>query len=179
MILLSRPSNVISELLSHEVGTGLLNANCSKWFHFWGAKRLKLRIQMRYRYFFLIHSLIKCKACVNCSVMSNSDCSPPGSSVHRILQARILEWVAISFSKGSSPPRDQICISCTGTWILYHWATWEVYLPDTKPHIIASHLTLDTLISSERTSGTCLGEYLQADETCCATWITGRQTVHG
>ena len=33
------------------------------------------------------------------------DCSPPGSSVHGILQARILEWVAISFSRGSSPPR--------------------------------------------------------------------------
>ena len=35
-------------------------------------------------------------------------CSPPGSSVHGILQARILEWVAISFSRGSSRPRDQI-----------------------------------------------------------------------
>ena len=35
------------------------------------------------------------------------DCSPPGSSVHGILQARILEWVAVSFSRGSSPPRDR------------------------------------------------------------------------
>ena len=34
------------------------------------------------------------------------DCSPPGSSVHGILQARILEWVAIPFFKGSSQPRD-------------------------------------------------------------------------
>ena len=34
------------------------------------------------------------------------DCSPPGSSVHGFLQARILEWVAISFSRGSSQPRD-------------------------------------------------------------------------
>ena len=40
------------------------------------------------------------------------DCSPPGSSVHGISQARILEWVVISFSKGSSQPRDQTCISC-------------------------------------------------------------------
>ena len=40
------------------------------------------------------------------------DCSLPGSSVHGILQARILEWVAISFSRGSSPPRDQTFISC-------------------------------------------------------------------
>ena len=35
------------------------------------------------------------------------DCNRPGSSVHGILQARILEWVAISFSRGSSQPRDQ------------------------------------------------------------------------
>ena len=52
------------------------------------------------------------------------DCSPPGSSVHGILQARILEWVAISFSRGSSQPRDQTqvsCVSCIGRQILYHW----------------------------------------------------------
>ena len=45
------------------------------------------------------------------------DCSLSGSSVHGIFQARILEWVTISFSRGSSRPRDQTCISrvsCTG-----------------------------------------------------------------
>ena len=40
------------------------------------------------------------------------DCSLPGSSLHGIFQARILEWVAISFSKGSSPPRDQTWVFC-------------------------------------------------------------------
>ena len=40
------------------------------------------------------------------------DCSPPGSSVHGISQARILEWFVIPFSRGSSPPRDQTCVSC-------------------------------------------------------------------
>ena len=39
------------------------------------------------------------------------DCSPPGSSVHGILQARPLEWVAMPFSRGSSPPTDQTCVS--------------------------------------------------------------------
>ena len=39
------------------------------------------------------------------------DCSLPGSSVHGILQARILEWVAIPFSKGSSLPRGRTCVS--------------------------------------------------------------------
>ena len=42
-----------------------------------------------------------------------------------ILQARILEWVARSFSWGSSQTRDQTHISCIGKWILYHWATRE------------------------------------------------------
>ena len=41
------------------------------------------------------------------------DCSPPGSSVHGISQARILEWVAFSFSRGSSGPRDGTPVSCT------------------------------------------------------------------
>ena len=56
------------------------------------------------------------------------DCSLPDSSLHRIFQARILEWMAISSSKGSSRPRDGTHISgisCIGRWSLYHWATWE------------------------------------------------------
>ena len=48
------------------------------------------------------------------------DHSLPGSSVHGILQARILEWVAMPSSKGSSRPRDQTCISCIGRQIVYH-----------------------------------------------------------
>ena len=50
------------------------------------------------------------KSCL--TVCDPMDSSPPGSSVHGISQARILEWVAISFSGGSSRPRDQTCISC-------------------------------------------------------------------
>ena len=53
------------------------------------------------------------------------DCSPPGSSVHGISQARILEWVAISFCMGSSLLRDQTPVSCIGRRILYCWATRE------------------------------------------------------
>ena len=47
----------------------------------------------------------------------------PGSSVHGILQARTLEWVAMPSSRGASQPRDQISISyvsCIGMWVLYH-----------------------------------------------------------
>ena len=53
------------------------------------------------------------------------DCSPPGSPVHGISQAKTLEWVAISFSGASSWPRDQTCVSCIGRQILYRWATRE------------------------------------------------------
>ena len=51
-----------------------------------------------------------------------------GSSLHWLFQAGILEWVAISYSRGSSQPRDQTHVSgvsCIGRQILYHWATWE------------------------------------------------------
>ena len=61
-----------------------------------------------------------------CSVMSNS--ATPwfrGSSVHRIFQARILEWVAISSSRGYSRPRDWTHVSYIGRWILYQWVTRE------------------------------------------------------
>ena len=54
------------------------------------------------------------------------DWSPPGSSVHRMLQARTLEWVAMPSSRGSSQPRDRTwvsCVSCIGRWILYCWTT--------------------------------------------------------
>ena len=50
--------------------------------------------------------------------------NPPGSSVHGILQARILEWVAMPSSRGSSRPRDWTWVSYVsriGGWILYHW----------------------------------------------------------
>ena len=76
----------------------------------------------------VIYWLIYCcylvtKSCLFCNPM---DCSPTGSSVHGISQAGILEWVAIPFSSGSSRPRDQTLVLCTGRRILYHWAK-QVY----------------------------------------------------
>ena len=53
------------------------------------------------------------------------DYNPLDYSVHGILQARILEWVAISFSRGSSWPREGTLVSYIDRWILYHWATKE------------------------------------------------------
>jgi len=61
-----------------------------------------------------------------------TDCSPPGFSVHGILQARILEWVVMPSSRGSSWPKDRTWVSCIGRQILYRWATpkaiWSINL---------------------------------------------------
>ena len=72
------------------------------------AKLLRVRVQV---YFIVVVVLVYLLRCVQL-FYDPMDCSPPGSSVHGISQARILEWVAISFSRGSSQIRDQ-------TWISY------------------------------------------------------------
>ena len=53
------------------------------------------------------------------------DYSPPSSSIHRILQAGILEWVVISFSRGSSRPRDWTQVPCSAGRFFTNWATME------------------------------------------------------
>ena len=74
-----------------------------------------------------------CSVAQPCLTLCNPrDCKSPGSSVHGIFQARILEWVAISFSRGSSRPRDQTWVSYLshpGRLILYHYIAWEVIKP--------------------------------------------------
>ena len=65
------------------------------------------------------------------------DCRLPDFSIHGIFQARILEWVAISFSRGSSQPRDQTQVSCIVGRRLTVWATREAML---RSHIGYSKL---------------------------------------
>ena len=70
--------------------------------------------------------LIKVKVSVaqSCLTLWDSvDCSLPGSSVHGILQVRILEWVAIPFSRGSSWPMDRTWVSCLAGRFYIFWAT--------------------------------------------------------
>ena len=55
-------------------------------------------------------------------------CSLPGSSIHGIFQARVLEWVAISFSRGSSRPRDRTQVSHVAGRQFNIWVTWEALL---------------------------------------------------
>ena len=85
----------------------------------------KISIKLsKFLYYELSGKFIFCCYCLviqSCSTFCDPmDCHSPGSSVHGISQARILEWVAISPSRGSSWPRDKTCISRTGLWILYH-----------------------------------------------------------
>ena len=75
-----------------------------------------------------------CCVCAHSAVSDSldpMDYSPPGSCVHWIFQARILEWVAISYSRGSSRPRDQTCVCWVsiGRQVLYRCATLETCLP--------------------------------------------------
>ena len=69
-----------------------------------------------------IHKLVEGGVCIHAqssSCCNTLDCSPPDSSVHGILQARILEYVAMPSCRVSSQPKDQTRISCTGRQILY------------------------------------------------------------
>ena len=62
----------------------------------------------------------------SCPTLCNSmDCSPPGSSIQGILQGRILEWIAIPFSSGSSLPRDRTQVTCIAGKFYTVWATKE------------------------------------------------------
>ena len=74
------------------------------------------------------------------------DCSPPGSTVHGILQARILEWVAIPFSRGSSWPRNQSWVSFIAGGFLTVWATREAWgFKQRRKHIQAFWILVYTL----------------------------------
>ena len=77
----------------------------------------------------MLIDLIECCAVLRCSVMSDflwhHGLSLPGSSVHGILQVRMLEWVAMSSSRGSSRPRDGTQVSCIAGGFFTVWATRE------------------------------------------------------
>ena len=75
--------------------------------------------------------------CAVCLVVSDSfdpiDCSLPGSSAYGILQGRLLEWIAISFSRGSSWPSNQIWVFCIAGRLFTNWATREAPPPSPIP----------------------------------------------
>ena len=115
---------------------------------------------IRHSLLILILKYFECMHDQSCPILCEPmDCSPPGSSVHGILQARILEWVAISSSKGSSWSRDWTrvsCASCIGRQVLYHWATREAqvsifdHLKSYFPLKVILSLNFDILNSNDK-----------------------------
>ena len=96
---------VISLVSGHQVGSGNVNTGVCVW---------------------VCGCVCVCVHAQWCLTLSNpTDCRPPISSVRGIFQVKTLEWVAISYPRGSSWPRDQTCVSCNGRQVLYHCATWE------------------------------------------------------
>ena len=103
------------------------------------------------KYFIFSHVCMLSRVWLFCNPMN---CSPPSFSVHGIFQARILEWVAISFSSGSSQPRDQTQASCIADRFFTSWATSEAQdnitkkqkdnnpLPSSWPHCLKTFLSL-------------------------------------
>ena len=96
----------------------------------------------------------------SCPTLCDSlDCSSPGSSVHGILPARILELVAMPSSKGSSQLRDQThvsYISCIGRWVLYH----EFHLGSLRAKMATAKLRYE---SKERHSSAQVKEQVTAE----------------
>ena len=100
-----------------------------------------------------------------CPTLQLHDCSPPGYSVHGVFQARILQQVAISCSRGSSWPRDRThvsCVSCIGRQILYHLChLWSPLLPNFRVLTAvrgSSHSLVDVLLYYNKCEKTGLGQ---------------------
>ena len=73
------------------------------------------------------------------------DCSPPGSSVYRIFWARIVQWIAISFSRGSSQPRNWTKVSCIAGRFFTYWArreAWYIAYLFTMTYIVGNILSV-------------------------------------
>ena len=79
-----------------------------------------------------------------CLTLRPLDCSLPGSSVHGIFQVRILEWVGIPFSRGSSQPRNWTQISCNVGRFFTIWATREAH----KTHIVLQNSGVKVILFS-------------------------------
>ena len=92
------------------------------------------------------------------TLFNSRDCSLPGSSVHGILQARILEWVAIPFSRGSSQPSDQTQVSCISGKFFTIWASLIAQLVKNPP---AGQEDPGSIPGSGRSSGEGIGYPLQ------------------
>ena len=84
--------------------------------------------------------------------------SLPGFPVHGISPARILKWVVISFSRGSSWTRDRTLVSCIGRQVLYHWATGKPMTDGMHLHFVIVETDISLMITGESYSFLCLSQ---------------------
>ena len=101
--------------------------------------------------------------------------TPWAVGCHGILQARILEWVATSFSEGSSWPRDQTSISCICRLIRYHWATREAQRVgiQTNGTILGNHIT------NQKTAWWSLRRYFTSQTKNLRSYFTRQKILEG
>ena len=103
------------------IGLRIVEGKTSTWMYFLKEVRHWPHIK---NWYLILQNASGKRAQLCLSLCDPIDCTWPGYSVHGIFQARILEWVAISFSRESSPLREWTCIffgSCPGRQILYRW----------------------------------------------------------
>ena len=130
VIPLLRVHNWIRELQNFQV-----NKNVCLYLYFSSRRRFQDTYPCRLRDNFYVPSYTFFNCCFLVTRLCPTFLQPhephssPGSSIHGISQARTLEWVAISFSRGSSQPRDWTpisCVSCTGRWVLYQGSPFSL-----------------------------------------------------
>ena len=111
------PHPVACRMFVPRLGIERLPPEVEGWsFNHWTARKVREHV--------LSNCCLRAKLLNHIWLCNPMDCSPPGSSVHGILQSRILEWVATPSSRTASQPRDRTWISfvsCIGRWLLYHW----------------------------------------------------------
>ena len=99
---------------------------CLSSFPFLASKTKRSSGQATTGFFLLLCVCVYSQSLNRLPLCDATDYRPRGSSVHGIFQARILEWVAISYSRGSSQPRDQTHISCISLFLLLHQKIFSV-----------------------------------------------------
>ena len=128
------------------------------WFPWWVASGEQVGGGGSFLTFFPVKGSVSLAAvlgpCCGCLVAKSCptlrepvDCSPPGFSVHGILQARMLEWVTISFSRESSWASYRTCVSSIRRRSLYCWALGSSLDPHSSPHSLCwSHRVIPSSI---------------------------------
>ena len=123
---------------------GLQSMGLQRVEHNWATTHAGLLVfyeSVRIKIFNLMFSSVQYSSVAqSCPTLCNpTDCSPPGPSVQGILQARILEWVAMPSSRGSSQPRDPTQVSYIAGGFFIIWVTRGALHPFSKSHLIMTY----------------------------------------